>query len=414
MRNNHPAALLPVRPIMLKKLILETGIVQTEMAKEIGCNRSTFNLTINRGYIPQKINNYKVNIDTFIADHPAAQAWLKKKKMDAGGIWEHLEEGEVFSHVLPAGTPDKIRNSRINKAMIPGDPNLIDITVEVEMIRAEVMKHFKLFRNPFIDDVQKDVDIFMSDEHRYIEAAMLDAARHSGFLAVIGEVGSGKSIMRRKVIETLRRDEDVLVIYPQIVDKERVTASSLCDAIIMDISDQRPKMRLEQKTRQVQKLLLDKSRSGFKACIIIEEAHDLSAQTLKYLKRFYELEDGYKKLLGIVLIGQSELKHMFNESMHVDMREVIRRCQVAEIKGLNGSIKPYLEKKFGRLKADLKNIIDDEAIKELSKRLTTTDRNSKSISHAFPLSVNNYMSRAMNLAYEMGEEKITAEIMMEV
>src|SRR3989304_1978733 len=195
------------------------------------------------------------------------------------------------------------------KAMVPGDPDALTITWEVEMITQEAMRHFKLFRNPFVDDVQKESDIYMSDEHRYIEAAMLDAARHGGFLAVIGEVGSGKSVMRRKVIEQLRKDGDVIVIFPHIVDKTRLTAASICAAIVMDLSDEKPKIRLEQKTRQVQKLLLERSKQGYRSVLIIEEAHDMSNDMLKYLKRFYEIEDGYKKLLGIILIGQTELKH---------------------------------------------------------------------------------------------------------
>jgi len=218
--------------------------------------------------------------------------------------------------------------------------------------------------------------------------------------------------MRRKVIETLRRDEKVIVIYPQIVDKTRVTAGSICDAIVMDISSEKPKMKLEQKTRQVSNLLLDRSKSGFRAVLIIEEAHDLAPKTLKYLKRFYELEDGYKKLLGIILIGQTELRHMFNESMHVDMREVIRRCQVAEITGLNGSTKSYLEKKFSRMNRPLAEIIDDDAIATLTERLTSKDRNGDTISHAYPLNVNNHMARAMNFAFDMGETMITREIIL--
>ena len=178
----------------------------------------------------------------------------------------------------------------------------------VEMISQEALKHFRVFRNPFIDDVQKDADIYMSEEHRYIEAAMLDAARHGGFLAVIGEVGSGKSVMRRKVVEQLKRDGDTLVIYPQMIDKTRLTAGSLCDAIIQDISNEKCRVKLEDKTRQVQRLLVDRAKSGYRHVLIVEEAHDLKVQTLKYLKRFYELEDGYRKLLGIILIGQTELK----------------------------------------------------------------------------------------------------------
>ncbi|MBI2354254.1 MAG: ExeA family protein [Deltaproteobacteria bacterium] len=279
------------------------------------------------------------------------------------------------------------------------------------MISQEALRHFKMFRNPFIDDIQKDADIYMSDEHRYIEAAMLDAARHGGFLAVIGEVGSGKSVMRRKVIEQLKKDGDTLVIYPQMIDKTRVNASSICDAIVMDISSEKPRVKLEQKTRQVQSLLLDRAKSGYRACLIIEEAHDLSVQTLKYLKRFYELEDGYRKLLGIVLIGQTELKHMFDEGTNVDMREVIRRVQVAEIKGLNGHLQEYLSVKLKRVGAKPDDIFSADAYEALSRRLTSTERDGKTkVSHAYPLLVNNYTAKAMNLAYEMGETKVTADV----
>ena len=45
---------------------------------------------------------------------------------------------------------------------------------------------------------------------------------------------------------------------------------------------------------------------------------------LKFLKRFWELEDGFKKLLSILLIGQPELKNKLDERQHYEAREVIR------------------------------------------------------------------------------------------
>jgi type II secretory pathway predicted ATPase ExeA len=228
---------------------------------------------------------------------------------------------------------------------------------------------------------------------------------------VIGEVGAGKSVMRRRVVEKLRKDGDVLVVYPQMIDKGRLSAASICDAIIQDVSNEKCKVKLEDKTRQVQRLLLARSQGGYRACLIIEEAHDLNVQTLKYLKRFYELEDGYKKLLGIILIGQTELRERFDEGTNVDMREVIRRVQVAEIKGLNGHLAEYLAVKFKRVGKDLGEIFAADAFEALGRRLTSTGRDGKSkISHAYPLLVNNYTARAMNLAWEMGEARITADV----
>jgi len=395
-------------PIILKELVIACDISQMQIAEATGASRPTVNLVVNRGYDPHTMGGFRPAVERLIGQNPRAMAWLSERGLSVADIWQPL--GKQMRLAMPSGHGRRSHN-RKGPAMQPGNPDIISIAWEVEMIQQEALKHFKLFRNPFIDDIQKDADIYMSDEHRYIEAAMLDAARHGGFLAVIGEVGSGKSVMRRKVIEQLKRDGDTLVIYPQMIDKGRLTAASICDAIIQDVSSERCKVKLEDKSRQVQRLLLDRAKSGYRACLIIEEAHDLNVQTLKFIKRFYELEDGYRKLLGIILIGQTELKNTFDEGTNIDMREVIRRVQVAEIKGLNGHLRHYLEVKFKRVGRAAGDIFTDDAYDMLSKRLTSVGRDGKSkVSHAYPLLVNNYTARAMNLAREMGEEKVSADV----
>jgi type II secretory pathway predicted ATPase ExeA len=403
-----PQFQLPFQPIVLKEVAIAGDISQGEIAVLTGTSRTTVSLCINRGYVPETFPMFREQVENLVSRNTAAMNWLIANGYRVADIWQPC--GRDLRGVHPSGLVRRTKTGQQQQALVPGDPDKI-YGVEVEMIQQEAMRHFKLFRNPFIDDIQKDQDIYMSDEHRYIEAAMLDAARHGGFLAVIGEVGSGKSVMRRKVIEQLKRDGDTLVIYPQMIDKTRVNASSICDAIVMDISSERPRVKLEDKTRQVQRLLLDRAKSGYRACLVIEEAHDLSVQTMKYLKRFYELEDGYRKLLGIILIGQTELKEMFNEAQHVDMREVIRRVQVAEIRGLNGNLREYLQVKFKRVNVPIENIFSEDAFEVLSRRLTSTGRDGKTkVSHAYPLHVNNYTARALNLAFEMGEARVTAEV----
>lgn len=408
-----PAAYkLEFKPILLKQLVLDCNIGQGVFAQETGLARPTINLTLNRGYIPLKHPDFKGIVEGIIGQDERAMQWLIERGLKVSDIWMPL--GKEMRHAMPSGMGAKLASTMRKKAVIPGDPEQLTISWEVEMITQEAMKYFKIFRTPFIDDIQKDSDIYMSEEHRYIEAAMLDAAKHGGFLAVIGEVGSGKSVMRRKVVEQLRKDGDVIVIYPQMIDKTKVNAGSICDAIIMDLSEQKPKIKLEAKTRQVHQLLLERAKQGFRAVLIIEEAHDLHTSTLKYLKRFYELEDGYRKLLGIILIGQVELKNLFNETTHIEMREVIRRIQVAEIKGLNGNIKQYLQLKFKRIGAKVEDIFTDGALDALARRLTTKDRQNKTISHAYPLIVNNYAAKAMNEAYEIGEKKVTEDVIMKI
>ncbi len=412
-RKNTDAAApyqMSFEPIRLKQLCIDCGISQSQIAKVAGVSRASANLAINRGYMPQQKPAFQAIVEEELRSDRRAMQWLIERNLRTENVWEPL--GRDLRNALPAGAIEKMVATQKRAAIVPGDPEQYTDSVEVEMISQEAMKHFKIFRNPFMDDVQKEADIFMSEEHRYIEAAMLDAARHGGFLAVIGEVGSGKTVIRRKVVEQLKKDGDVIVIFPQMIDKTRVNAASICDAIIMDLSEETPKRSMESKSRQVHRLLLERAQQGYRCVLILEEAHDLSISTLKYLKRFQELEDGYRKLLGIILLGQTELNNFLDESRHIEMREVIRRIQKAEIRGLNGNTKEYLQLKFKRIGAKIEDIFDDSAFAALSARLTTTDRRNKKISHAYPLVVNNHAARAMNTAYEMGEKKVTEDVVM--
>jgi len=408
--NNSAAYELEFKPIILKELCVSCGISQARLAKSANVSRAAVNLALNRGYTPKERPEFCTLVEAEIKSDRRAMQWLHERKLQASDVWKAL--GKDLRHASPAADNQKMWATRKTPAMVPGNPEQLINIMEAEMINPEAMKYFKIFRNPFIDDIQKDSDIYMSEEHRYIYEAMTDAAKHGGFLAVIGEVGSGKSVMRRKVVEQLKKDGDTIVIFPQMIDKNRVNAASICDAIIMDLSEDRPSMKLEAKTRQVHKLLLERAKQGFRSVLIIEEAHDLHTNTLKYLKRFYELEDGFRKLLGIILIGQTELKNLFNEAAHIEMREVIRRIQTAEIKGLNGNTKDYLTMKLKRINVKVDDIFEEGAFKAMSLRLTTRDAHSKSISHAYPLMINNYAARAMNLAYEMGEKKVTEAVVM--
>jgi type II secretory pathway predicted ATPase ExeA len=398
------------KPINLKGLCVDCGISQAWLGKLTQLSRTSINLALNRGYLPKEVPDFQRIIEMELSKNSKAVRWLAERELTMADIWKPL--GKDLRKTPPAGR--SVRTWETRRKPVFNTGNEIIKLKEVEMISQEAMKHFKIFRNPFIDDIQKDSDIFMSEEHRYIEAAMLDAARHSGFLAVIGEVGSGKTVIRRKVMEQLNKDGDTIVIFPQVIDKTRVNFSSICDAIIMDLSEQSPKRTLEAKSRQVHKLLQERAKQGFRSVLILEEAHDLSIATLKYLKRFQEIEDGYRKLLGIILLGQTELNNLLDESRHIEMREVIRRIQTCEIRGLNGNTKDYLRMKFKRLNLKIEDIFEDNAFKALSDRLTTRDRRNKTISHAYPLVVNNYAARAMNMAFEMGEKKVTSDVMMAV
>jgi type II secretory pathway predicted ATPase ExeA len=280
------------------------------------------------------------------------------------------------------------------------------------MLNLATRKVFGIFKDPFTDDVITADDVYLNDGSRFAAEYLFQTAKAGGMLALIGESGSGKSTIRHLAIDRWQlEDQKVRVISPRIIDKGRLTASLICDAVIADCSTEKPRRTLEAKARQVEHILTNSSRSGFSHVLMIEEAHDLSIQTLKYLKRFWELEDGFKKLLAIVLIGQVEMKAKLDESKNWEAREIIRRMEILELEPLNGNeIAGYLDVKFSRLNKERDTVFTDDACEALARKLQRQTRNGVVYSVAYPLLVNNWARKAMNLAASMKVKTVDADV----
>jgi type II secretory pathway predicted ATPase ExeA len=281
------------------------------------------------------------------------------------------------------------------------------------MLTLRTFKKFGITKDPFSGDVVKAEDVYLTEDTRFVAEYLLQTAKAGGMVALVGESGSGKTTIRRFAVDRMTADgEKVRIITPRCVDKTRLGTGTICDAIIADCSTETPRRSLEGKARQVEKILTNSSRAGYSHVLMIEEAHDLSIQTLKYLKRFWELEDGFKKLLSIVLIGQIELKSKLDESKNWEAREVIRRMEILEIEplGTGKDIAAYLDIKFGRIGKKRKAVIDDSGCEALAAKLRRQTRNGVVYSVAYPLLINNWCRRAMNQAAELGADLVDADV----
>lgn len=280
------------------------------------------------------------------------------------------------------------------------------------MLGMNAKRQFRLVKDPFTDDVTESRDVYLSQSGRYVAEYMYMTAKAGGMLAVVGESGSGKSTLRRLLLDRIdREDLKIKVIFPRSIDKGKLTASSICDAIVADCSEDKPRRTLEAKSRQIERVLTASSRAGWSHVLMIEEAHDLDVRTLKYLKRFWELEDGFKKLLSVILVAQPEIKGMLDESRNPEAREIIRRMEVAEISPFENpdELKEYLTLKFARVGVKVGEVMDEGCYQAILDKLVRKTRSGYRLNYAYPLTVNNMVKKAMNTAADIGQSLVDAE-----
>lgn len=392
----------PYMPLNLKAVLMRYAIKQNDWCAAIK-QKSGQPLSLSAG---TQIINWdtwpkSTTRESIMQQTEAFLAQQGVSKAEIAQIWT-VDEKDPMRHGHPTGV-------HVGQPFKKTDH--VNLIGEIEMLSPQAKKHFKLFINPFQEDVNSHDDVFVSPDIRYVRESMFAIAKHGGLLAVIGESGSGKSTLRKDMIERINRDsEKIRIIFPRLVDKTRASAGSICEAIIKDMQPEaKLPQSLESKARLVERLLKDSSDAGNRHVIIIEEAHDLTIDVMKLLKRFYEIEDGFKKLIAIILVGQPELAHKLDEGRYPQAREFIRRCGQSILLPLDNHLAEYVAFKFKRVNVDVSQIISDDSYDAIRDRLTDK-RAGRNISYVNPLLVNATLVKAMNLAADIGEQLITASL----
>ena len=294
-----------------------------------------------------------------------------------------------------------------------------------QRLTQEARQHFRILRDPFVNEMSGADDVFVSDDIRYVRSAVRQTAQHGGMLAVTGESGSGKSTIRKDLQAWINaNDESITVIEPYVVGMSAsnkggrpLLASDITAVVIRALApSEAPRLSHERRTEQMHTILRESARLGNKHVLIIEEAHDLATPTLKAMKRFYELEDGFKKVLSIILIGQPELARKLSEK-NPEVREVVQRCELVTLPPLDNNVGEYLAHKFKRVGMDASAVLEPDAIDAirsvLRRNVTETfggQRKTRDQSLCYPLAINNLLTRAMNQAVEIGSPKVNAAL----
>jgi MSHA biogenesis protein MshM len=179
--------------------------------------------------------------------------------------------------------------------------------------------HFGLKQPPF--KITPNTEFFFSGGNR---GAVLDALIYSiqsgeGIIKVVGEVGSGKTMLCR-MLQTLlpEKVEGIYLANPSVAPEHILHAI----AFELQLNLGKDANRLEA-MQVLQKYLLDRHAQGRQVVIFVEEAQGMPLSTLEEIRLLSNLETKHDKLLQIVLFGQPELDTNLNQTNIRQLRERI-------------------------------------------------------------------------------------------
>jgi len=261
-------------------------------------------------------------------------------------------------------------------------------------------KFFGLARNPF--GVGPDPQFYYGTVKHNEALANLTYGirRRKGFVVLTGEVGTGKTLLLRCLLEALRRSK---VTHAFVFDP-LLSTSDLLRHVVADFGIKDPKTNRADLLMQLNQFLIEVYRSGSTAALLVDEAHLLSAELLEEIRLLSNIETTQHKLLQILLVGQPELDDILDSpylrqlKQRVALRYKLEPLDESEVHG-------YIDRRLQLAGAPgrMLEIFPPETLARIV-----------AYSHGTPRLINNICDAALVNAYAQQERFVKAETVDEV
>jgi general secretion pathway protein A len=240
---------------------------------------------------------------------------------------------------------------------------------------------------------------FLFKSRQYLDAynqLLYGVHAKQGFMALVGDVGTGKTTLCRSLLHALEGQMETALIF-----NPPDTSTALLKTILQDLGQQASGVSKKELLDSLNTYLLQSSARGRGVVIIIDEAQNLSSEVLEEIRLLSNLETEKEKLLQIILSGQPELLKKLSKTT---LRQLYQRIAIwAYLKPLT--------------RTDVSHYIYHRLVKAGSNgSITFTRRSLDKISHSsggLPRTINLICDKALLAGYVAQKKNITGRMVQE-
>lgn len=236
--------------------------------------------------------------------------------------------------------------------------------------------------------------LYMSERHREALAHLIyGAGENGGFVLLTGGVGTGKTTLIRSLLQQELKDVDVaMCLNPGLGEYDFI--ATILDELHIPYDDSRQSLKIL--IDALNKHLLKAHANGRQTVLIIDEAQNLSRETLEQVRLLTNLETDNQKLLRIILVGQEELQEKLARE---DLRQLSQRITVRyHLTALNPSeVEDYIDHRISVARGNPK-IFPASAMRKIYQ-----------LTNGIPRLINVLCDRTLLGAYSEGVDKVSVK-----
>ncbi|OGA36136.1 MAG: hypothetical protein A3G80_12135 [Betaproteobacteria bacterium RIFCSPLOWO2_12_FULL_62_13b] len=223
------------------------------------------------------------------------------------------------------------------------------------------LDHFGLDEPPF--RITPHTDFFFGGANRgaTLEALLYAITHDEGIVKVSGEVGSGKTMLCRVLMERLPEQvQTILLANPALSRDEMIYA------IAEELDIRQESERLSVLLLKLQEHLITLYGENRRVVLLIDEAHAMPQETLEQVRLLSNLESSHSKLLQIVLFGQPELdEHLSMPHMRQLKERITHSFRLAPL--ARSDVEAYLDFRMRAAGYRGPNVFAPDAVRRIVK-----------------------------------------------
>ena len=258
--------------------------------------------------------------------------------------------------------------------------------------------YFGFREEPF--NITPDPRFFYANpSHEEAYASLLYGIRQrKGYISLIGEAGTGKTTLLRRVVGDLEKSIRVAFYYYNTT----LTFDEFLDFICTNFGLQIKEGRKLEKIQAIDRFLRERLAEGGTGVLIIDEAHHLADEVLENLRLLSNIELDNHKLLQIVLVGQPELEQKLDRP---ELRQLKQRiavsCRLGCLKPQ--AVEPFIHYRMQTAGCHRYDVFTPQAIQLIAAR-----------SDGIPRIINTICDNSLSAAYQASLPTVSEEVVEKV
>jgi MSHA biogenesis protein MshM len=255
------------------------------------------------------------------------------------------------------------------------------------------LEFFGMRELPFTLTPNTDFFIALDGHHQALEVVQLALEGGEGFIKITGEVGTGKTLICRRLLNTLG-EEYVTAYIPNPFLTPDGLMLALAEELELPVEIEKGRHHM---LGQINNKLISLKQAGKKVVFLLDEAQAMPEESIEALRLLTNLETESEKLLQIVLFGQPELNDLLNRDSLRQLKQRITFTYVLPVL-TQEEVSSYINHRLSRSGFPGVNLFSSQAIEDIFRA-----------SAGIPRLINILAHKSLLVAYGRGDTRVGPE-----